>query len=238
MWPTVSACLRARAWHDGKLFVSDFYTRRVLAFGPDGSFETVAEVPHQPSGLGWDQQGRMLIVSMLDRTLLRREHDGRITVVADLQEWCPAPANDMVVDSRGRAYIGNFGELAGLGATNIVRVDPDGTIAIAAKDVFCPNGACITPDQRTFLLAETFASRISAFDIADDGSLINRRTWAKFAERIETEELREAAEALPLLPDGICLDAEGCLWLPARRAMVPIACAKVETLLTRSRRAS
>lgn len=208
--------LEAPRWKDGKLFASDFYTHRVLAFDVSGSYETVVEVPNQPSGLGWDRQGRMLVVSMLDRKLLGLE-DGHLVEIADLSDWCGGPANDMVVDTHGRAYVGNFGDPTELVPTNIVRIDPDGTIAIAASDVSFPNGACITPDGRTFLLAETFVSRISAFDIADDGSLVNRREWAKFAEPIDTKDLREAAAAMPILPDGTCLDAEGCLW---------VACAK------------
>jgi sugar lactone lactonase YvrE len=205
--------LEGPRWRDGRLYASDFHTHRVLAFAPDGSYETIAEVPQQPSGLGWDTEGRLLIVSMLDRQLLRLEHDGSLGVAADLSTICPTPTNDMVVDAQGRAYIGDFGSPAGLAPTNIVRVDPDGTVAIAAKDVICPNGSCITPDGRTFLLAETFASRISAFDIEDDGSLANKRDWAVFAEPRELRDLEEAVAVLPVLPDGMCLDAEGCLWV-------------------------
>lgn len=208
--------LEAPRWKDGKLFVSDFYTHRVLAFEPDGSYETIVEVPNQPSGLGWDLEDRLLIVSMLDRKVLRFA-DGKLTVYADLDEYCAGPTNDMVVDRLGRAYVGNFGHPDELQPTEIVRIDPDGTTSIAAKDVSFPNGACITPDGKTFLLAETFISRISAFEIADDGSLVKRRAWAKFAEPIETRSLREAASMMPILPDGICLDADGCLW---------VACAK------------
>lgn len=204
--------LEGPRWRDGKLYASDFYTHRVLAFAPDGSYETVAEVPQQPSGLGWDPQGRMLIVSMLDRKLLRLE-DGTLTEAADLQPVGSTPANDMVVDEQGRAYIGDFGEPAGLGGTNVVRVDPDGSVHIAAKDVICPNGSAITPDGRTFLIAETFAGRITAFDIDEDGGLSNRRVWAQLAEPAASDDLREVADSLPILPDGICLDAEGCLWI-------------------------
>lgn len=204
--------LEGPRWRDGRLYASDFYTHRVLAFAPDGSYETVAEVPQQPSGLGWDPEGRMLIVSMLDRKLLRLE-DGALTEAADLQPVGSTPANDMVVDADGRAYIGDFGDPAGLGYTNVVRVDPDGSVHIAAKDIICPNGSCITPDGRTFLLAETFAGRISAFDIEPDGSLTNRRVWAQLAEPVESDDLRTVADSLSILPDGMCLDAEGCLWV-------------------------
>lgn len=208
--------LEAPRWREGRLYASDFYTRRVLAFEPSGSYQTVVEVEGQPSGLGWDPQGRMLISSMNDQKLLRLE-DGQLSEVADLGKWTDGPANDMVVDAKGRAYVGNFGDLTQLGRTNLVRVDPDGSVSHAAEDLYFPNGSCITPDGRTFLVAETFAGRISAFDIAPDGTLSNRRVWAAFSDPVDAKDLDEAVRLLPILPDGMCLDAEGCLW---------VACAK------------
>lgn len=208
--------LEAPRWHDGRLYASDFYTRRVLAFSPDGTHETVAHVEGQPSGLGWDQEGRLLISSMLDQKLLRLE-GGQLVEVADLREHLDGPANDMVVDGNGAAYVGNFGDLDQLGKTQLVRVAPDGGVMQTGGEVFFPNGSCITPDGKTFLLAETFLGRISAFDVMDDGLLANRRIWAQFGDPIVMTDTATAANSLPILPDGMCLDAEGCLW---------VACAK------------
>ncbi len=204
--------LEAPRWHKGRLYVSDFYTRRVLAFDAHGVCETVAHVEGQPSGLGWDRQGRLLISSMLDRKLLRLE-SGKLEERADLSGWCDGPANDMVVDAQGRAYIGNFGDMEQLGRTSLVRVDPDGMVTKTGGEVFFPNGACITADGKTLLLAETFIGRISAFDIAPDGQLTNRRAWARLGGPDEPADLGDAIERLPILPDGMCLDAENCLWV-------------------------
>lgn len=205
--------LEAPRWRDGRLYASDFYTRRILAFNPDGSYETVVEVEGQPSGMGWDPQGRLLISSMNDRKLLRLE-DGKLAEVADLSGVCDSTMNDMVVDAQGGAYIGNFGDISQLGRTSLVRVAPDGAVTKTGGDVFFPNGSCITPDGKTLLLAETFIGRISEFDIGADGMLSNRRVWASFATGpVEADSLEGAAKLLPILPDGMCLDAEGCLWV-------------------------
>ena len=204
--------LEGPRWKYGRLYASDFYTRRVLAFDADGSHDTVVEVEGQPSGLGWDREGRLLISSMLDRKLLRLDA-GRLVEVADLTGWSEEALNDILVDTQGRAYVGNYGDLSALGRTNLIRVDPDGTITKTGGAVSFPNGACITPDGSTFLLAETFLGRISAFDIAADGDLHNKRVWAAFADGGEASDMVAAANSLPLVPDGMCLDAEGCLWV-------------------------
>lgn len=204
--------LEAPRWRDGHLYVSDFYNKRVLSFAPDGTCRTVAEVEGMPSGLGWDPQGRLLVVSMMEQKLLRLA-DGALEVVADLAASCDSWTNDMVVDDQGRAYIGNFGIDAEIGRTSLVRVDPDGSITKTGGDVFFPNGSCITPDGRTLLLAETFLGRISEFDIEADGSLSNRRVWAAFGDPGDATSTADAAKKLPILPDGMCLDAEGCLWV-------------------------
>jgi sugar lactone lactonase YvrE len=188
-------------WRDGRLFVSDFYTHRVLAIALDGRSEVVADVPNQPSGLGWMPDGSLLVVSMRDRRLLRLT-GGVLRPVADLGALATGPCNDMVVDAAGRAYVGNFGydRHAGESArsTCIVRVDPNGKAVSATDDLVFPNGMVITPDGRTLIAAETFADRLTAFDVAADGGLSNRRIFA----------------ALPgVAPDGICLDAEGAIWV-------------------------
>jgi len=192
-------------WHDGRLFFSDFYSHRVLAAGLDGRVETIAEVAAQPSGLGWMPDGSMLLVSMLDRRLLRLEH-GRLRVHADLSAVAGGPCNDMVVDSQGRAYVGNFGFDRATGESErpacVARVDPDGKVTRAAEDLKFPNGTIITPDGRTMVIAETLGARLTAFDIAPDGTLSNRRVFAQLDG---------------VFPDGICLDAEGAIWVTDAR---------------------
>ena len=171
----------APRWHDGALWFSDFYTQRIQRVDMKGRCETVASVPGQPSGLGWLPDGRLLVVSMTDRRLLRL--DGSVLVeVADLSKLAPFHCNDMVVDAKGRTYIGNFGfDFAARQAprpTGLILVLPDGQARVVAQDLHFPNGAVITPDGRTLIIGETYASRLTAFDIADDGSLSGRRVWA------------------------------------------------------------
>jgi sugar lactone lactonase YvrE len=200
-------------WHEGRWWVSDFYRRVVLAVDERGRVETVLEVEGRPSGLGWLADGSLLVVSMLDRLVLRRRPDGATTVYADLGALCGGPANDMVVSSDGRAYVGNFGfDLLGRAEprpTALVRVDQDGAVAVAAADLAFPNGAAITPDGRTLIVGETFANRLTAFDVERDGSLSGRRVWAAGA----------------FAPDGCSLDADGLLWVadPAGARWIRVA---------------
>lgn len=188
-------------WHDGKLWFSDMHAHRVMTVNLDGKTETVAEVPGQPSGLGWLPDGRLLVVSMTDRRLLRLDPDG-LTEAADLRELASYHCNDMVVDRQGRAYIGNFGfDLIAqqpFAPAEIVLVTPDGNARVVADEMAFPNGSVITPDGRTLIVGETFGSRLTAFDIKPDGSLTGRRVWAQLEQAV---------------PDGICLDAEGAIWV-------------------------
>lgn len=190
-------------WRDGRLFFSDQHDHRVVAVTPDGRAETVVEVPQQPSGLGWLPDGRMLVVSMLDRRVLRLE-DGRLVEHVDLSTLAPAPCNDMVVDGRGRAYVGNFGfDMYGGEAprdTNLVAVDPDGGAWVAAEDLRFPNGTVVTPDNRTLVVGESIGAALVAFDVEPGGTLTNRRVWASLRQHGATA-------------DGICLDAEGAIWV-------------------------
>jgi len=187
-------------WRDGRLWFSDMHAQQVLAVDPSGKLETIARVPEDPSGLGWLPDGRLLIVSMHDRRLLRLDPGG-LTEVADLSHLAPFHCNDMVVDARGRAYVGNFGFDLHAGQspapTNLVLVEPDGRTRVAAEDLRFPNGTVITPDGRTLIIGETFGPCLTAFDVAEDGSLSGRREWARMEGAV---------------PDGICLDAEGGVW--------------------------
>lgn len=191
------------------------HTRQVATVDLHGRTETIVEVPGQPSGLGWTPDGRLLIVSMTDRRLLRLDPGG-LTEVADLSALASHHCNDMVVDEQGRAYIGNFGfnifdRSAAQVLGQIVLVMPDGSARVVADGMAFPNGSVITPDGRTLIVAETFAARLTAFDIAPDGSLINRRSWAKFDDRGVAPSLAELAGRVS--PDGICLDAEEAVWV-------------------------
>jgi sugar lactone lactonase YvrE len=178
------------------------HAKRVMRAGMDGRAEVVVGVPERPSGLGWLPDGRLLVVSMYDRQLLRLDPSG-LTQVADLSHIATFHTNDMVVDRHGRAYVGNFGFdlIAGEAprTTALALVDPDGKTRVAATDLMFPNGMVITPDERTLIVGETFGSRLTAFEIAKDGSLSKRRVFAA---------LEGGA-----VPDGIALDAEGAVWV-------------------------
>ena len=194
----------APRWHGGRWWVSDFYRHVVLSFEPDGGDlreEFVVEA--QPSGLGWAPDGSLLVVSMLDHRLLRRSLENNLLeVVAELGQIAGGPCNDMVVDSVGRAWVGNFGfdhfNQGEFATALLARVDPDGSVSVAAQDLSFPNGMVIADDGGTLLVGETFASRYTAFRIADDGGLVDRRVWAE----------------LPgVSPDGCCLDTRGRVWV-------------------------
>jgi len=213
-------------WHNGKLWFSDMHTRQVAMVDLAGQAEIVAEVPGQPSRLGWMPDGRLLIVSMTDRRLLRLDPDG-LTEVADLSALAAYHCNDMVVDEQGRAYIGNFGfnifdRSAAQVPGQVILVTPDGAARIVADEMAFPNGSVITPDGRTLIVGETFAARLTAFDIAPDGSLFNRRIWAEFDDRGVAASLAELSGRVS--PDGICLDAEEAIWVasPQSKAVLRV----------------
>jgi len=188
-------------WREGKLFFSDMHAHQVLAVDMAGKREVICEVPARPSGLGWLPDGRMLVVSMTDRKLMRLDRDG-LKTVADLSKLAPFDCNDMVVDARGRAYVGNFGFDLHAGAqprtTTLVMVARDGAARVVAEELMFPNGTVITPDGKTLIVGESFGRRLTAFDIDADGSLKNRRVWAELGNSP---------------PDGICLDAENAIWV-------------------------
>ena len=177
------------------------HARQVLRVTSEGEVEPVVEVPNDPSGLGWLPTGDLLVVSMTDRRIMRW-NGKRLSVHADLADLASFHCNDMVVGPTGRAYVGNFGFDLHAGkkprTAELICVEPDGTARVVADELAFPNGTVITPDGRTLILAETFASKLTAFDIADNGDLNNRRTWA---------ELPQGA-----VPDGICLDSDGGVW--------------------------
>ncbi|MHB1585098.1 MAG: SMP-30/gluconolactonase/LRE family protein [Acidimicrobiales bacterium] len=216
-------------WHDGRLWYSDFYAHAVFSVDEGGDRRQELEVAQQPSGLGWLPDGRLLVVSMIDRKVLRQEADGSLVVHGDLGPWATWHANDMVVAADGRAYVGNFGfdldaayggERGLVRETSLVRVDPDGTATEAAADMGFPNGSVIFPDGRTLVVGESMRGQMTAFDIGDDGSLSNRRVWAAIDG---------------VAPDGCCLDAEGCIWVANALAAEAVRVAEGGEVLERVR---
>jgi sugar lactone lactonase YvrE len=188
-------------WHDGALYFSDMHGSVVWRLTPEGKASKVQEFPGHVSGLGWLPDGAMLVVSMDDRRLLRLTPHGP-EIASDLSSFVANPINDMVVDRKGRAYIGGFGFNLFTGeeprTTVLLCVEPGGGVRTAADNLQFPNGMVITPDGKTLIVAETLGARLTAFDIQPDGALTNRRVFA-------------AIEGLT--PDGICLDAEGAVWV-------------------------
>lgn len=189
-------------WREGMLWFSDMHAQKVLKVDSQGNVETVVKLDDdQPSGLGWLPNGDLLIVAMTKKQVLRF-NGSQLSVHADLSSLASHFCNDMVVDHVGRAYVGNFGfdihNGAQQSAAELICVDVDGSARCVDDDLIFPNGAVITPDNKTLIVAETFASRLTAFDILDSGDLTNKRIWA---------QLPKGA-----VPDGICLDAGGGIW--------------------------
>ena len=178
-------------WHAGQLWVSDWGTRELITISREGKREVMVTLPSssfQPICMDWLPDGRLLIVSSAEGRLLCRQSDGSLTTYAELSQLSDKAWNEIVVDGRGNTYVN--GEVLAL-------VTPDGTVRQVATGFAFPNGMAITPDNTTLLLAESHGKRLTAFDIASDGSLSHRRVWADLGDGV---------------PDGICLDAEGAVW--------------------------
>ena len=198
-------------WHEGSLWFSDMHDHRVVRTDLGGSASTVVTIAHdEPSGLGWLPDGRLLVVAMETQRLLRVEHDGSVVEHADLSHIARGSINDMIVAADGTAYVGDMGarihdpsspRVAG----QSIRVSPDGTVSCAADDLRSPNGHILTDDGGTLIIAESGGSCLTAFSVAADGSLGDKRTYA---------ELKPAKPGLALAPpDGICLDVDGAVWV-------------------------
>jgi sugar lactone lactonase YvrE len=188
-------------WHDGRLWFSDLFAHCVRAVDLSGRAEMVAELADLPSGLGWTTENQLLVVSIIDRRVLRMER-GKLRPFADLSGFSTGGCNDMVVDGAGRAWVGNIGYDYFGGAErkpgSIVRVSASGSCSPAADGLEFPNGMVVTPDGGKLIVAETFGNRLTGFDIAADGALTGRRVFARCDG---------------VLPDGICLDADGAVWV-------------------------
>jgi sugar lactone lactonase YvrE len=203
----------APRWHEGRLWFSDFYRHGIFSVASDASDERLEHtVSGQPSGLGWLPNGDLVCVSMTDHRVVRFSQSGE-TTFADISQYCGFWANDMAVSSSGACYVGNFGfdldtmlrdvGVEGLIAsppppTNLVVLDHEGNVIQVVADMMFPNGTVLTPDGKTLIIGETLAFRLSAFDVMPDGTLTNRRVWAQL-DFVAT--------------DGMCLDADGQIWL-------------------------
>jgi sugar lactone lactonase YvrE len=211
-------------WHAGRFWYSDFYKHQVSSAAPDGSTRAELEIDDQPSGLGWLPDGRLLVVAMTSQRLLRREKDGSVSLHADLKPHAKFHANDMLVDANGNAFIGCFGfdldkfitekgpralwEGDGPPPAPIIHVSPDGKARVASPNHKFPNGMALI--GKTLVVAECFIPGFSAFDLAPDGTLANRRIWAQLSK-----------DPPSIVPDGICADREGAVW--AANALGPEA---------------
>jgi sugar lactone lactonase YvrE len=187
-------------WHEDRLWFSDWGVHEVVAVDLAGKNEVIVRVPSFPFCIDWLPDGRLLIVSGGDGLLLRREPDGSLVTHADLTGLARHKWNDIVVDGRGNAYVNNtgFDFPGGEFAPGIIAlVTPDGSARQVADGVAFPNGMVVTPDNATLILAESYGKKLTAFDIAADGGLSNRRVWADLDGGC---------------PDGICLDAANAVW--------------------------
>jgi sugar lactone lactonase YvrE len=187
-------------WRDDRLWISDWGAHEVIAVDLEGRSEVIVRVPSFPMCIDCLPDGRLLIVSASDGLLLRREPDGSLVTHADLTGLSPHSWNDIVVDGRGNAYVNNIGfDFSGgeFAPGILALVTPDGAVRQVAEEVAFPNGMVVTPDNSTLILAESYGNKLTAFEIAPDGGLSNRRMWADLQDGV---------------PDGICLDAENAVW--------------------------
>jgi sugar lactone lactonase YvrE len=199
-------------WHDGRLWFSDWGPGDVVAVDREGRSEIVVHVGSFPCCADWLPDGRLLVVSNKHHALLVQEEDGSLRVYGDLAAAStPAAGNELVVDGRGNAYVngGGFNLAAGepYAPGVITLVTPDGESRVVADDLAFPNGMLVAGDNETLIVAESYAKRLTAFDVDADGGLSNRRVWADLGDGV---------------PDGICLDADGAVWygdVPNRRCV-------------------
>jgi sugar lactone lactonase YvrE len=198
-------------WHDGAVWFSDMHGHRVMRHTPGGATDAIVEITHDdPSGLGWLADGRLLVVAMETQRLLRVEPSGEVVEHADLSGLARGSINDMIVAADGTAYVGDMGMRIHQESTErqpgqTIRVTPEGEVSVGADDLAAPNGHILTEDGRTLIVAESAGSRLTAFDVAADGTLSGRRVFA---------ELTPASDDVPVAPpDGICLDREGAVWV-------------------------
>ena len=190
-------------WHEDRLWFAHWGTEEIVAVDLDGNSEVVGK---GPPGLGWSidwlPDGRLLVTG---QELMRKEPDGAMVRHADLSGLGVDGFNEIVVDGRGNIYVNggcDFEPGEGNAPGIIALVTPDGSVRRVADGIAFPNGMAVTPDNSTLIIAESFTSNLTAFDVGADGDLSNRRVWA---------DLGEGGDG-----DGICIDAEGAVWTPVR----------------------
>ena len=205
--PTVRTLLKGLAmgesprWHEGRLWVADWGAQEIIAVDPDGKSEVVLQGSFGlPFCIDWLPDGHLVIVSAKEKRVLRKQANGTLVPYADLTSVSDKSWNEIVVDGRGNAYINGAGFEITAGETFatglIALISADGSVQKVADGIAFPNGMAVTPDNSTLVVAESYGKKLTAFDIAVDGSLSNRHVWAP----------------LNGYPDGICLDAEGAVW--------------------------
>jgi sugar lactone lactonase YvrE len=187
-------------WHDGRIWLSNWGAAEILAFDLEGHREVITQVPTTiPFSIDWLPDGRLLVVAGAEQRLLRREPDGSLVDHVDLS-GLPGGLNEIVVDGRGTIFVNggeDFHPDEGAAPGFIAAITPDGVVRQVADQIAFPNGMAVTEDNSTLIIAESFASKLTAFEIAADGTLSNRRTFAD------------------VLADGICMDVEGAVWTPS-----------------------
>jgi sugar lactone lactonase YvrE len=203
--------LESPRWHEERLWVADWGTHEALRIDPEGGVEVMARTASFPMCIEHLPNGRLLIVDSAKRRLARLEPDGVLSLHADLSGLSDRSVigNDIVVDGRGNIYVNdvNYDFPGGEFRPGwVALVTPDGQVRRVAEELFFPNGMAVTADNSTLIVAESHGGRLTAFDIEENGDLTHRRVWAK----VEGP------------PDGICIDAEGCVWyadVPNRRCV-------------------
>jgi len=191
-------------WRDGVLWFADCHDGKVIRLAPSGEVLESFDLPGKPAGIGFLPDGDMLIVSIGELCIYRRDAGGKLHRHADLSGVHRHHSNDMVVDGAGNAYVGEIGfhmDSEQPRPTAIALARPDGSVEESGRPILTPNGSVITPDGKTFIVAESLGRRLTAYDIGPDGRLSNQRLLAQLDEMD--------------IPDGICLDAEGCIWSTA-----------------------
>jgi sugar lactone lactonase YvrE len=197
-------------WHEHRLWFADWGAAEIVAVDVNGQRERICGVASFPFSIDWLPGGQLVVLSSSTRQLLRMEPDGSLLPHAELGGLSAKPWNEIVVDGRGNCYLNNIGfDFPGGEVTTgtVVLVTPDGKVRQVADNVAFPNGMAVTPDNSTLIVAESYANRLTAFDITGDGDLTNRRVWAQLGTGV---------------PDGICLDADGAVWyadVPNRRCV-------------------
>ena len=212
--------LEGPRWHENKLWFSDMHGYKVYNLDTTGNLSTLAEIPEQPSGLGWLPDGSLIIVSMLDRKLMKLK-DGELSIHADMSHLTPYQCNDMVISKNGTAYVGNFGSdnvESKIHKTCLISVTHEGNAKICVDGLLFPNGTVISPDGKELVVGETFGGNLTSFQISESGELFNRSIWARVMPlhfKIITSIIRflnipiKESNSTPFpVPDGICLDSD------------------------------